>query len=499
MATSTSVAMIKARFDSSSIARRFARGASWNLAGFASFRALSAVAMLLVARFLGPQAYGELGMIQSTARLFAVYGGMPFAVASTKFLAEHRKRNPGKAARIFRLLQLASGISCTLVAVALIVSSSGLAEGSLDRPELALPLAFAAVLLWFTAYGLVQEASLAGFEQFRPLAFANIWKGVATIALTAPLAYWYGVTGAIGGMTAAAAVGFAVCFVALRRAYRQSGLPRDVKIRDVKPEIPLIWRFALPGVLSAVMIAVLSWVGRTILVHQDGGYAALGLFEAANQWRAPLTFLPIVLVRVALPILAEAHGRGDAGDFRSALSMQMTTICGISLPISILIAGFSEPLSAFYGAHFPGLATLMPILALVGFGNAMTDSLRRVFDSTDRRWISFTLYCGWAAVFIAATYYLVPLAGAAGFAYAHVAAEMTLLTAQVVYIDLVIAPGALRRHAVVLLLSFGVFGLAWLAAAKLSTLAAIAVAIALSGLSVIAFFLRVRGRKTLRA
>lgn len=485
--------MIRARIESSSVAGRFARGASWNLVGFASFRALSAVAMLLVARFLGPQAYGELGMIQSTARLFAVYGGMPFAVASTKFLAEHRKRNPAKAARIFRLLQIASGTSSTLVAVALVLSSTYLAENTLNQPEMALPLGFAAVMLWFTAYGLVQENSLAGFEQFRSLAFANIWKGVATIALTAPLAYWYGVTGAICGMAAAAAVGFAVCFWALRHAYRRSGLPQDIKIRDVKPEIPLIWQFALPGVLSAILIAVLSWVGRTILVHQDGGYVALGLFEAANQWRAPLTFLPIVLVRVALPILAEAHGRGAAGDFRSALSMQMTTICGISLPISILIAGFSEPLSAMYGEHFPGLAPLMPVLALVGYINAMTDSLRRVFDSTDRRWVSLALYCGWAAVFIAATLHLVPLAGASGFAYAYVAAEMTLLVSQIIYIDRVIAPRALRRHALILLMSFGVFGLAWLAAAKLSAAAAVAVAIALSGLSVVAFFLRIRG------
>ncbi len=149
-----------------------------------------------------------------------------------------------------------------------------------------------------------------------------------------------------------------------------------------------------------------------------------------------------------------------------------------------------------YGAHFPGLAPLMPVLALVGFINAVTDSLRRVFDSTDRRWVSFALYCGWAAVFVAATLHLVPRAGASGFAYAYVAAEMTLLVLQIVYIDRVIAPGALRRHAVILLLSLGVFGLAWLAAAKLSTAAAIAVAIALSGLSVVAFFLRIRGRRT---
>lgn len=487
--------MIKARFASSSLAGRFARGASWNLAGFASFRALSAVAMLLVARFLGPQAYGELAMIQSTTRVFAVYGGMPFAVASTKFMAEHRKRDPGKAARIFRLLQVASGISCSVVALVLIVSSSRLAESSLDRPELTLPLAFAAVMLWFTAYGLVQEASLAGFEEFRPLAFANIWKGVATIGLTAPLTYWYGVTGAIGGMTAAAAVGFVICFWALRRAYRRSGLPRGVRLRDVKPEIPLIWRFALPGVLSAILIAALGWIGRTILVHQDGGYTALGLFEAANQWRAPLTFLPIVLVRVALPILAEAHGRGATGDFRSALSMQTTAMCGISLPICVLIAGFSEPLSALYGQHFPGVAPLMPVLALVGFCNALNNSLRRAFDSTDRRWISFALYCGWAVVFLGATLNLVPLAGAAGFAYANLAAEVTLLVAQVAYIDRVIAPQALRRHILVLLLSFGVIALTWLAVAILPTLAAIAVAVALSGLSVVAFFLRIRGRR----
>ena len=80
-------------------------------------------------------------------------------------------------------------------------------------------------------------------------------------------------------------------------------------------EWPILWKYALPSVLSGVLYFPAVWFANSMLVKQPGGYGELGLFNAANQLRMAVIFLPGLLTVAMLPILSEVYGRKNQSDF----------------------------------------------------------------------------------------------------------------------------------------------------------------------------------------
>src|SRR6476619_3959233 len=85
------------------IGSRFLIGAFWSVAGAVIARGLTLAASVLAGRLLGPEGFGEIGMIQSTQGLFGVLAGAGLGLAATKFVAEHRSIDPTRAARCIAL------------------------------------------------------------------------------------------------------------------------------------------------------------------------------------------------------------------------------------------------------------------------------------------------------------------------------------------------------------------------------------------------------------
>src|SRR5215475_10536595 len=78
----------KERVVSSQLAYRLARGAFWSLVGSLISRGLGVVAGIGVARILGKNDYGELGMVQSTVGMFGVFAGFGMGLTANKHVAE---------------------------------------------------------------------------------------------------------------------------------------------------------------------------------------------------------------------------------------------------------------------------------------------------------------------------------------------------------------------------------------------------------------------------
>lgn len=61
---------------------------------------------------------------------------------------------------------------------------------------------------------------------------------------------------------------------------------------------------SISNMLSNVMVGPVIWVANVIIINTPGGYGQLGIFNAADQWRYALTFLPGVIGNVLLPLLS---------------------------------------------------------------------------------------------------------------------------------------------------------------------------------------------------
>lgn len=429
-----------------SIGQRLAGGFAWSTLGAIGWKGLTAASSILVARILGPAGFGELGIVRATANLFTVYAGFRLGTTATKHLAEFKESDPDRAGRILRMSLVMSGVFCGLTAAILIFGGPFIAANWLDNAGLALPLQIAGAFLFFQAYSSMRETVLIGTENFKAFARVQAVKGLTTALLIVPGAWFYGVAGAVAGLALAAFLSYLVLQVYVRRALAEVAVNEKVPYSLWKSELPLLWTFALPGLFVGIVTAGVLWWGRAVLAGTEDGYVQLGLFEAGNQWRTLVLFMPEILSRVAMPILAETYGKPDKGNFLAATAMQYRAILLVSLPLSVVVIAFADFLMMIFGEAYANSGAILPILMGSVFLYALNQALRKVQDGSGKRWQNLGLQLCWAVGF--AVMLLAPAGPvtAERLAWAFLASEGVMFVLQLAYVE-VIARGTIRRVA----------------------------------------------------
>jgi len=426
--------------------RRLSSGVFWVLIGTSSWRVLNAITTIFVARILGPQVYGEFGLILSTIRMISIYARFGLGPTTTKYVAEFREKDPLRASRILQLTLFLSFFLCSAVSIVLLTGSGFFAKNILGNSDLALGLSIGAVMLFFLAYGETKQNALTGFESFRAIAIVNIIRGVSTPLACIPLAIYWGMPGALAGLVIATALMLASSTYFLKKTTQNAGFSRKINFFERFRELPVLWHYALPGVLTGIVVTVMMWTGRLLLTKQEAGYSQLGLFEAAFQWQALILFLPSVFLQVVFPILSETYGRSDRGDFHSVLSIQIQAILLITLPVVVMTITLSGVIASLYGAAFEGTGEVISVLMLAVFFSSLSMGFQSIYDGTGRRWTNLGMYAIWAIVYIGCAMTFIPSMGALGYAFTHLAADAVLFLVQALYVDAVVAPASLRRH-----------------------------------------------------
>ncbi|MCB2067838.1 MAG: oligosaccharide flippase family protein [Erythrobacter sp.] len=428
-----------------SVGHRLASGLAWSSIGAFGWRALTAISSVMVARFLTPAGFGELGVVRSTANLFTVYAGFRLGTTATKHLAEYKDTEPERAGRILRMALVMSAVFCALTAAVLILGGGWLAVHQLNNPDIAWPLRISGVFLFFQAYSSVRETILIGVEDFKAFARVNVVKGALTALLTVPGAWFWGVIGASAGLALSAFLTYLVLQFYVKRALDAYAIDENQPFSAWKSELPLLWTFALPGILVGVVSATTLWWGRTVLTGTPDGYVQLGLFEAANQWRTMILFLPAILARVSMPVLSETFGRPDKEDFRAAVVLQFRAMLLITLPLTVVVIAAADLLMIVFGRAYADSGMILPLLMVSVFAFALNQALRKVQDGTGKIWENFAMQVAWAVAFVVVL--LVPAGpvDAVRLAWAFLASELVMALLQFIYVEVSLARGTLVK------------------------------------------------------
>ena len=415
---------------------------------------LTAIASIFVARILTPVGFGELGIVRSMANMFALYAGFRLGTTASKHVAQYRHTNPDKVARILRLTLVLSGFFCAISALFLLFGAQYLAIVWLDNEALIWPLRLCSVFMFYQSYSAVREEILVGTENFNAFAKVNIVKGILTIFLFTPGAYFWGVSGAIGGLGLAAIGSYFVLSYYIKKALSDLKIPVKVGFSEWKTELPLLWTFALPGLLVGILMVTMILVGKILLIgFEQDGYTQLGQFEAANQWRTVILFVPGIFSRVAMPILAETYERDRDKEFNEATSLQFNIIMFVTLPLTVSVILLSPVLILVFGSSYSDATQIMPVLMASIFFLALNQSLSRVQDGGGRRWQNLAMYIMWAVTFYLVAKTLIVTKGALGLAYAYLVAEILLFVIQLIYVEMRVAKNLLKPVLFPLLLS----------------------------------------------
>jgi O-antigen/teichoic acid export membrane protein len=425
--------------------RRLAHGAFWTLLGTIASRVLAIPVSVVLARWMGPSHYGELGVINNSVDLFIVFAGFGLGLTATKHVAELRATDPERAGRVLALSTVTAGFTATITAVVLYIAAPYLAAHTLNAPQLTGSLRIGSLILLLAAINGAQQGALYGFEAFRTTAKIQAIVGLLNLPFSL-IGYWLGgLNGVLWGMVATRGADWFLRRIALLDESRKSGVPLGLK--GWTQELHVLWKYSLPALLSGVMVAPVNWVCAAMLVNQPKGYAQMGIYNAANQWYGALLFLPTVLGSGLLPLLSERMGNKDSHSSGNVLLFMLRLNAVIVLPAALLGSALSPWIMRLYGpAYAHGWSTLVAVLFTAAIF-AVLIPVGDVIAASGRMWTGMVMNAGWAAVFIVGTALLVHR-GAFGLGLARLIAYIAHATWTITFAWILIARTKASQQAI---------------------------------------------------
>lgn len=378
------------------------------------------ISSVVAARILGKAGYGELGIIQTTIIMFGVLAGMGLGATTTRYVAQYRLTDPERASAIISMSRIISWITSIIMAIALLATAPWLASHSLNAPSLSPSLRLGALLLLFGGINGAQTGALTGFEAFRSVALIGVGSGLASLILMTLGAFLGGVPGALGGLIVSLAGTCAANWYFLGQEMNRAKIPPHPQ--HPWSELKTLWIFSLPAMLLSMLVIPGNWLSTAVLARQPGGYAELGCYSVAAQWRNLIIIIPTALGGAVFPMLADLYGKGDTAGYKKTVWANListSTVAGLGA----LAVGLLSPfIVRAYGHEFSDASQVIILMAISGFLIALNSVAGNVIMSQGKIWIGCVFCSLLVAILIGTSYLMVPRFGAVGLAYANIAA-----------------------------------------------------------------------------
>ena len=384
------------RYKHSDIARRMATGAFWSLAGSTVSKMLVLVAGIFCAHILGKVDYGKFGMVKSTIGMFIVLGSFGLGVTATKYIAEYRKTEKDHVCSIYFLTNGFALVFATIVSLLVFEFSDSLAGNVLHAIELSAPIKVSSLILLFTILNTAQDATLAGFESFKSIAFSNFVCSLLESVGMLVLAYYYGIIGAVIGYGSGFIIKTIVNKWLINRDFKKNNI--SVKFSHFrKSDLKLLYTYTLPAALSTLLVGPTFWVLRTMLAR-SAGYGELAIYDVADQWKLILLFIPSTISQIILPIMSSLE-KDEKSRFWKVLHTNIFLNVIITATLSIVIFVLSNYIINMYGKGFNDSQPLI-ILAFSTIFTSISTVLGISISSLARMWVWFIVNVMWAVTTI---------------------------------------------------------------------------------------------------
>ena len=417
---------------SSDIGRRMASGAFWSLTGTALGKFCILLAGIFCARILGQEGFGELGMVRSTIGMFIVMGSAGIGVTATRFISQYRESDKSYTAAIYTLSNKFALVVGIMIACILLCVSSPIAVYALHEPELQLSVQIGCLILLASILNAAQQGVLTGLEDFRSIAINTFIASIIEALLTTAGAWLWGVEGAIAGF----GLGIIVLWLANLRSVRidfmKAGIHPAGKMIGKECRHLLI-DYCLPATLSALTVTPAFFLIRSMLVS-DSGYNELAIYEAADQWKVIILFIPSAISNIALPILSSMNKQQT---FERTLMANILLVGGIATLVAILISLLSAIIMPLYGSDFNNQLPLI-LLAVSTVFSSIATVIEMAIYSKDKMWPCLWMNLLWAILMVGCCYLLLQRGyGAAAPAWAVLISYLLKAAYMGVYIRMI--------------------------------------------------------------
>lgn len=245
--------------------------------------------------------------------------------------------------------------------------------------------------------------ALVGFEAFRAIAKINFVTSITALPLLVGGASLGGIRGCVWAMLISNIINWVAGHLTLRNVASSHDVP--FCFTGCVDEKAVLWKFSLPALMSGLMVSPFMWGASALLVNQPGGYAQMGLFEAANQWRLVVLFVPGIVGQVALPMLSSLIGTNNISKYNETLKYNLLINLVVGLIIASLISIFSPLIMSFYGVGFYRGVFVLIVLVFSAVLIALGQIVIQAIASLGKMWAGFYINLTWGLSLVFSSYF----------------------------------------------------------------------------------------------
>ncbi len=390
-------------------------------------RLLTLLYLMLVARALEPDGFGQLMMVTAYLTIFGAVSDFGVTVITVRDVAQ----DPGLAAAYLRralLLRSAmAGAACLGLGLVGLAAGYPLEQqrhlwmGGLSLFPMAVTGAFTAILT--ARERIARVASLSALGAFVMLASA--WP---------VLAAGWGVTGLLAVLVLVNALEASLAAGWVLGSVRPAAAGSERAWLAAWRLLERAWPYGCFTILAMVYLRV-----ATIVLFTEGGPQAVGLYNAAFKLVEALTVLPLALMGGLFPLMAAQSRAGVTGPLGATYRNAVRILGVLALPVATGLTILAAPvIEVVYGTRYGAAA---PVLRILVWGLALlylNAPVGHVIFSSDqgRRYLPWALAHtgGYAALSVL----LVARYGILGAAVGFVVAEATGLAIQLRFVRSVV-------------------------------------------------------------
>jgi O-antigen/teichoic acid export membrane protein len=389
-----------------------ARNAVVQLVGRAVGIVAQGVALILVARRLGPAEYGAFALVSTLTMMATALADWGLLLVGARAVARH----PEDERRILQAclsLRLLLGVAALVLLVGL--AFAGSSDGRVHVAAAVAGLSFIPGA-WMAIGIIVAQVEL----RMERVAIPMVLGSVASMGwMLAVLALDGGIVALSASFTVGALVSAAACVVMTRgrlplRPHRDRQLWRS------------LMRESTPVALSLVFVTVYFYVDALLLARLSTT-AQLGLYDSAYRFVQLGPLIPGILVNSVF-VLAARHAARDRDRLRLFVREFASVIALVApLPFLLLATAPHDLIVLLYGSAYEDAAPVLAILAVAVALMILSGVVGPLLVAVGRERSTMVISAAAAVLNIAANFVLIPLLDAQGAALATVLTEIAVL------------------------------------------------------------------------
>ena len=412
---------IISKIKNSTIGLRLVNGISWSLFGSVAGKGLMIIAFIFVARIIGQNAYGQVGIIRSTIVMFLAFSSAGMGLTASRYIAVYRNANPQKARQIYLASNKIALFSGLIIAILVFIFSPQITHYFFGNTSLTISLRISSLAIFLITMSSAQNGVLNGFEDFKSIGIISIIHGVIQLILLVIGAKYCGINGVIWALALSAGCLYLLNRVAIKKQFTKTERLPVKKIFD-KNIAAIFLKFSLPAILSGLVTIPILWWSKTQLIQQTN-FTEMAIYDVAEQWYNILIFIPAALGGIILPILSNTLVEGTKAQYNKLIKINLAVNAGITLLFAIIITPLSSFIIKFYGEEFTKNYLPLQIMLFTAVFYATNNVLGQVIASKGKMWAGFAINVLWAVwLFLFSILFINKLSlGAEGLAYAMLA------------------------------------------------------------------------------